>query len=182
MATFNAPVVPVFQAGTGPQAADMNTLWYQTASFLQNRIVFRASQVTTATTLPSSGATTTIGFDSVLEDPYSGWTGSPTFAWTPPAGYSGWYQVTMTVRTAAPANLVDLRPALVTTTATYNLNNVQGCSLTSAGACATFAVFLVGGQESVSGACQLLNSGANVLTDLTAGQNSTMEIVWITQS
>ena len=181
MATFSAPVVPVFLAGTGPAATDMDTLWYQTASFLSNRVVARVSQTTTATTLPSTGATTAIAFDNVIEDPYSGWS-SGSHSWTPPAGFSAWYMVTLTVRTAAPANLVDLHPAITAAGTTYGLNEVQACSLTGAGACGTWTVYLVGGQDSVAGACQLLNSAANVSTDLTAGRQSTMEILYLTQN
>ena len=73
-----------------------------------------ASQTTTATSLPDSGAATTIGFDTVAEDPYSGWD-SGTFLWTPPAGYSGWYQATLTVRTVTVAANVNLRPLLAGT-------------------------------------------------------------------
>ena len=52
MATYGPPAVPVFNAGYGPQAADFNTWWYQTASFLQYGVVLRATQTTTATSLP----------------------------------------------------------------------------------------------------------------------------------
>lgn len=177
MATFNAPVVPVFAAGSGPTETVMDSLWYQTASFLQNGVVLRVSQTTTATTLPDTGAVTTIGYDNVIEDPYSGWD-SGTYLWTPPAGYSAWYQVTLTIRMAGLAALTDLRPALAGTW-TYNLTTLQS---QDGGACATFIVYLVGGQDTVGGACQLLNSGANKSTSLTSGQQSAMEIVFISQS
>ena len=179
MATYNAPAVPVFSAGYGPQASDFNSWWMQTASFLQNRVVFRASQTTTATSLPDSGAATTIGFDDVLEDPYSGWD-SGTYLWTPPAGYSGWYQATVLVRTADVAANVDLRPLLAGTYA-YQLSCVMGATF-GAGASGTYIVYLVGGQDTIGGACQLLNSGAAVDTSLTAGQQSALELVFISQS
>ena len=177
MATWPAPVVPVFAAGTGPTETSMNGLWYNVAGFLQNRVVFRVSETVSATTLPDTGAVTTIGYDNVAEDPYNGWS-SGTHLWTPPAGYSGWYQATITIRTAVASGLVDLRPAL-TGTYTYQLSTLQSAQ---AGASATFIVYLVGGQDTIGGACQLLNSGANVNTDITAGQNSTLEICWISQS
>ena len=180
MATYNAPAVPVFSAGYGPQASDFNSWWMQTASFLQNRVVFRASQTTTATSLPDSGAATTIGFDDVLEDPYSGWD-SGTYLWTPPAGYSGWYQATLTVRTVTLANNVDLQP-LLAGTYDYALCRLMGSSDNGAGAQGSAIVYLVGGQDTIGGACKLLNSGAAVDTDLTAGQQSTLELVWISQS
>jgi len=181
MTTWAPPFVPVFPAGYGPQAADFDTWWFQNAGFLQNRVVFRASQTTTATTLPDSGAVTAIGYDNVIEDPYSGWD-SGTFLWGPPSGYSGWYQVTITVRTATLAELVNLRPA-ITGSWDYSLTCVQGSSSgTGGGVSATYTVYLVGGQDSAGAGCQLLNSGSAVDTELTAGQNSTLEIVWISQS
>ena len=180
MATYGPPAVPVFNAGAGPSAAGLNTRWYQNAAFLQNKVVFRASQTTTATSLPDSSVATTIGFDTVAEDPYSGWD-SGTFLWTPPAGYSGWYQATLTIRTVTLANNTDLRPLLAGTYA-YTLACVMGSSSNGAGAEGTFTVYLVGGQDSVGGACQLLNSGAAKNTSLTAGQQSAFELVWVSQS
>jgi hypothetical protein len=177
--TFSPPSVPVFPAGYGPQAEDFYNWWYQTASFLQAGVVFRASQTTTATVLPDSGAATTIGFDTVAEDPYSGWD-SGTFLWTPPAGYSGWYQATLNVRTANVAVNVDLRPLLAGTYG-YQLSTIMGATF-GAGAGGTYIVYLVGGQDTIGGACQLLNSDANVDTSITAGQQSTFELVWISQS
>jgi hypothetical protein len=180
VATYNAPVVPVFPAGYGPQASDFNTWWYETASFFQNGVVFRASQTTTATSLPSSGATTVIGYDNIIEDPYSGWN-SGTHSWGPPAGYSGWYQVTMTIRTVTLANLVSIQ-AHIKGTWTYNLTLAQGNSTASAGVSAAFGVYLIGGQDTVQAAGSIGNSGVNVNTDLTAGQNSTLEITFLSQS
>ena len=179
MTTYSAPSVPVFPAGYGPGAGDFNTWWYQTAAFLGTRVVFRASQTTTATSLPDSGAATTIGFDTVAEDPYAGWD-SGTYLWTPPAGYSGWYQATVLVRTADVAANVDLRPLLAGTYA-YQLSCVMGATF-GAGASGTYIVYLVGGQDTIGGACQLLNSGAAVDTSLTAGQQSALELVFISQS
>jgi hypothetical protein len=172
--------VPVFNAGYGYLANDFNSLWMNTAGFLQNKVVLRVSQTTTATTLPDTGAVTTIAFDNVIEDPYSGWSAS-THLWTPPAGYSGFYQATITIRTVTLANLVDLRPALAGTY-TYNLTTVQGNSNAGAGACATFGAYLIGGQDTIGAACQLLNSGSNVNTSLTAGQQSTFELIWLSQT
>ena len=178
MATFNAPFVPVFNAGATLQASDFNTLWFQNASFFQNRIVFRARQATTATTLPSTSVITAIGFDAIDEDPYSGWNAG-TFTWIPPVGYSGIYQVTMTVRTAAPANLVDIGTYFKIAGATYGIGDAQGQSVTGAGVSSTFTFYLIGGQDGIQGNAAIFNSGANVLTSLTAGQQSTMEIIWV---
>jgi hypothetical protein len=179
MTTWPAPIVPVFPAGYDPQQADFTTWWYDVASFLQNRVVARVSQTTTATTLPSSGANTTIAYDTVAEDPYSGWNAA-AHAWGPPAGYSGWYEVTITVRTAAVAANVDLYIGLGGTY-TEKLASVLA-SAGGGGAECVFAVYLTGGQDTVTAMAELLNSGSNVNTNLTAGQQSTMEIVWLSQS
>jgi hypothetical protein len=180
VATYNPPSVPAFPAGYGPTQLDFDNWWYQTAAFLQNRVVFRATQTTTATSLPDSGASTLIHFDDVLEDPYSGWD-SGTWMWTPPAGYSGWYQATLLVRTVAVGADVDLRPILA---GTYGqaLATAQGTTAFGAGVSGTFTVYLVGGQDTIGGACELLNSGSAVNTSLTAGQQSALELVWISQS
>jgi hypothetical protein len=180
MATWPAPAVPVFAAGAAPTETVMDGLWYNFAGFAQTGVVLRVSQSSAATSLPDTGAVTKIGYDTVAEDPYSGWSAS-SHEWTPPTGYSGWYQATVTIRTVTLSNLVDLRPALAGTY-TYNLTTVQGSSSAGAGACATFTVYLIGGQDTLGAACQLLNSGSNVNTSLTAGQQSTLEIVYLSQS
>lgn len=179
MAIYNAPSVPVFPAGYGPQALDFYNWWYQTAAFLQNKVVLRVSQTTTPTSLPDSGAATTIGFDTVAEDPYSGWD-SGTHLWTPPAGYSGWYQATLTVRTGDVGTDVDLR-ALLAGTYTNALATTMTAP-TGGGVEGTFIVYLVGGQDTIGGAAELLNSGSAVDTGLAAGGQSTFELVFISQS
>lgn len=183
MATYSAPVVPAFPAGYAPLQSDFATWWYQNASFLQNRIVARVSQTTTATTLPASGADTVIDFDTVLEDPYSGWVGSPFWEWRPPAGYSGWFEVTVCVRTAAVPAGADLQvnvynPALSTV---VPAQCAQAGDNFGAGVCGSWTTYLVGGQDSVAAAASLLNSGSAVNTSLTAGQQSTMQVVWLSQ-
>lgn len=180
MTTWPAPSVPVFPAGYGPTQTDLDNWWYNVAGFLQQGVVFRASQTSAATSLPDSGASTLIHFDTVAEDPYSGWDDS-TYLWTPPAGYSGWYQATLLVRTAEVGADVDLRPLLA---GTYGqaLATAQGTTGFGAGVSGTYAVYLVGGQDTIGGACELLNSSANVDTSTTAGQVSTFELVWLSQS
>jgi hypothetical protein len=177
VATWPAASVPTFPAGWAPQASDFNGWWTSTAGFLQTGVVLRVHQAGTATTLPSTGATTTIGYNNVDEDPYLGWNPA-THLWTPPAGYSGWYQATVTIRTAVLSGLVDLKPLLAGTNS-YILATVQSAQ---AGVSGTFTVYLIGGQDNLGAACQLLNSGANANTSITAGQQSTLEIVYLSQS
>lgn len=174
----NAPSIPHFVAGTGLQQPGMETLWVSPATFFEDRVVFRADQLVTATSLPSSGAVTKIAYDNVIEDPYSGW--SPTnYWWTAPAGYSGWYQVTVTVCTVAPAaEEIILIPYL----ASAIIGNIPVAGVVlpeeAAGAAGTWYVYLVGGQDAIHGAAAINNASANLDTDLTAGQNSTLEVVW----
>ena len=185
MATFPLPVVPTFLPGSQPQAVDFTTLWFNTTSFLQNKIVFRASQTTTATSLPSTGVATVIAYDNVLEDPYSGWNGT-THIWTPPSGYTGWFWVSATLRTVALQTNVSIGMQV-------NINNqvpfiplgqefvvIMGASATGAGCSGGELVYLVGGQSGASIAGIINNSTVNVNTSLTAGQQSTLEIVWLT--
>ena len=83
--TTPAPSVPSFLAGFGPQQSDMQSLWVSPAAFFQQKVVFRATQATTATTLPSAGTTTAIAYDNIIEDPYSGWDATNK-NWAAPAG------------------------------------------------------------------------------------------------
>jgi hypothetical protein len=151
------------------------------AAFFQNRVVFRAVQQTTATTLPSSGAITTIAYDDILEDPYSGWNAT-THEWLAPV--SGWYQVTTTVYVAAPGSLEIALYSYIG--GSVSSNAYSGIPLTSTcmpsstpgAAEGIFWVYLIGGTDSVWGAAAIKNASASHATDLTAGQQSSMEIIW----
>lgn len=182
--TTPAPSIPDFIAGFGPQQPDFQNLWVNALAFFQQRVIFRATQTTTATTLPSSGAVTTIAYDNILEDPYGGWSAS-THKWTAPAGLSGWYQVTVTVWVAPPAALQVVLSPYVGGSAAYNPNSgVELAGVTvptaiAAGVEGTWALWLTGGQDATWGAGAIANSSSNVLTSLTAGQNSSIEIVWL---
>lgn len=185
MPTFPSPAVPVFPAGFTPQAADFNGWWFNTASFLQTRVVFRALQNNTVTTLPSSHAAQVIQFDTVLEDPYSGWN-SGTFLWQPPVGYSGWYHITFTLLTNPPPSLADLYSTITFSgTPIWQSATVQGVQANSqsgsiAGSSATYRAYMAGGQTSVGGYGALFNSASSVTTFSNgSGLGSTMEIVWI---
>jgi hypothetical protein len=178
-----APGVPGFIAGYGPQASDMNTLWADAAAFFQQKVVFRASQTTTATTLPDSGAITTIAYDNVIEDPYSGWSSS-THEWTPPTGYGGWFLISVTVFTASAATAgwqIAVYPS-----ASVAPQSGTGTQVTEApiatgpsGVCGFRYVYMTGGQDQAWGAAALVGGSSAVSTNLTAGSNSTIEIMWI---
>jgi hypothetical protein len=181
--TTPTPGIPNFEAGYGPQKTDMQSLWVNPLAFFQQRTVFRATQSTTTTTLPSSGAITTIGFDTIIEDPYGGWNATNHW-WLAP--FSGWYQVTLTVWVAsAGATEVVLQPNIQCTGAAGNL--AQGVALAAvplpsaapgAAEC-TWYPFMVGGLDYVYGAASIQNSSSSIATDNTSGDQPSMEIIWI---
>lgn len=182
MATYNFPVVPQFPAGYAPVVGDFDTWWYQTASFLQNKIVARLAQTTATTSLPTSGAQTLITLDTALEDPYSGFSAS-THYWTPPTGYSAWYGVTATLQMNNTTALIDVSPALsIQSSPAYSSFTPQVLQISTSGnggASITYRVYLNGGVQSVGLTAGLFNASAAISTSITAGQQSTLEIVWI---
>ena len=178
---MTTPSVPAFLAGFGPQQGDFTSLWTNPATFFQGRVVFRATQTSGATTIPHSGAEATIAFNNIIEDPYSGWS-SGSHSWTPPSGYSGWYQVLLTVWvTGASTTDVVLTPAVTTPLfggASFPLTNIA-IGTTPSAAEAPAIVYLAGGQDSVKGQASVANASADLTTDVTAGQNSSLEILWL---
>lgn len=180
MATFAVPAVPVFPPGYQPQNADFTLWWFDTAAFLETKMAFRGDQENAATTIPDTGAVTTIGLDTAIEDPYGGFNAT-THLWTPPAGYSGWFDVCYTLRTAAQAANGMLQ-IVMAGTYSYAIDQALGSTSTGAGISAQFRCYLVGGQDSIGLAAQLKNATANLNTSITAGLRSTMEIMWTSQS
>jgi hypothetical protein len=183
--TTPSPGVPDFIAGYGPQQSDFQSWWVNSAAFFQQRVIFRALQSTTATTLPDSGDAVNIEFDDVLEDPYSGWD-SVHHTWTPPAGYSGWYLVTLTVIMAAAPSASSI------TLSTYVEQNggvilfplastvlAGGSGAATCGNGGAQYVYLTGGQDIVAGKAAIQNAAAGLDTSVTAGQQPAIEIVWI---
>lgn len=90
------PAVPQIPAGWQPVQADFTAWVTNPFSFLAQPACFRG-QLQAAK--PLSGWTLA-QLDTVLEDPYSGWsatsTGSqPAFSWLCPAGCGGWYDATV---------------------------------------------------------------------------------------
>ena len=68
-----APTVPFFAAGYKPVMADLFGWWYLNAVFFQYKVVFRARQLRTTTTIVNDGNAHVIGYDTVDEDLWSGW-------------------------------------------------------------------------------------------------------------
>lgn len=174
---MTTPSVPDFLAGYAPQQPDFQSLWVNPATFFRARVVFRASQTTTATTLSSSGNYSTIIFDNIIEDPYSGWSNT-LHHWVAPAGYSGTYLATFQVYVGTAVAVNTILAIEIGGTNQIEPATATACAGTTGVVCMNYQ-YLVGGQDGLWGTAAVLNSGVNVSTDLTNGQNSTFEIIWI---
>lgn len=98
------PAVPQVPAGWMPVQADMDLWVTDSFSYLAQPAVLRA-QLAGGQSL-TGGAFNVIRMDTVLEDPYGGWsavaTGSQAaFSWLCPAGCGGWYEASLSGFTAS---------------------------------------------------------------------------------
>lgn len=170
-----APTVPFFQAGSQPAGPDFYAWWYLNAAFFQQRSVFRAIQNSTTTPIANDGLPHTIQYDDVLEDQWGGWD-AVNFRWKPKI--SGQYQITVTAFMQPMTSQSMLIPSIG---GTYTPRGavVSACNAHNGGAEGTWTVYLVGGQSTVSGAATQLNGTGTVNTADTAGQQSSIEIVWL---
>jgi len=172
------PAVPVFIAGYAPLAADFDG-WVQAPfAFLTSRVVFRAELTNSATW--TNNVDVVIPFNSIIEDPFSGWN-SGSSAWECPAGYSGTYEVSVTVSTAAAADAVTKVEAAAGLNGAITYTCDRGwVPQTSAGIVSGSAAFqLYGGSDTISGWAFYASSGGNGTPVITAGQRCTIEITWI---
>jgi hypothetical protein len=164
------PVVPVFPAGYAPQVADFTTWVTNSLGFCTGGVMFRAEQRTVQAF--SANTTTTVTFDTVLEDPYSGWNAG-TSAWTAPV--TGWYAVSLTVSVAALTGTItpgiELDGGVGYAAAALNISvNAPG------GTPGIFWVPMVAGSDSLQGRVSVTGAGS---TDVTSGQRSTLEIAFM---
>jgi hypothetical protein len=171
-----APAVPQFIAGYGPQQADMQSLWTDPARFYQNRVMYRVLQTQTANLLTSSY--NDMKFDTMLEDPYRAWNSGPFFV----APFNGWYQVTSTVWVAAPGVTQCALFLTIFSSAAGNPTAGIGITVTNLPAAGgageiVWAVYLAAGNTVTIGAA--VTGVASVHTNLNAGQQSSMEVMWI---
>jgi hypothetical protein len=175
------PVAPAFIAGTGPVPATFNADVQAPFTFLTSKVAFRAQRQ--AAQALGGASFTLMQYDTVLEDPYGGWsatvTGSqPAWSWLCPAGCSGWYEISMTAFTANPGTTSDL---LVTTvyldgSAYLQASAGWGADGHAAGSCGSVPVALYGGQDYIQG---YTYTQAAVSTLATTGQYPTIEVTWI---
>ena len=169
------PAAPVFPAGFAPAPVDMDNLVLVPLTFLSQKVMFRAQQEASQTL--TGGAYTQVQYNTILEDPYSGWNSS-TYVWLCPVGCSGWYEVTVNATAASIASSTQQVQAVLyldgvintTITATWAVNG-----RTSASSGSTM-VYLSGGVDYIAG---YTYAGASTTTPTTAGQYSMIEAVWV---
>lgn len=98
------PPVPGIPAGWKPVQADLD-LWVTSSfSFLAQMPVFRAQHQ--AAQALTGGAFNLQHMDTVLEDPYGGWSAvltasQPAWSWLCPAGCGGTYEASLTAQAAS---------------------------------------------------------------------------------
>lgn len=179
-ALVSAPSLPDYMAGFGPQQGDMNTLVTSPLSFCQERVVFRAAQLTTTTTLASGPGTASsiVGYDTVFEDPYQGWNAAGHY-WVMP--FTGVYQATFTVSVGTcPADTI-LNAGGLPLDPVHNINSGlpdAGLVMPSTGGIIQGAQYYVGAAGvGTIGIRAVVLSSSNVTTSNSPG--STLEIHWV---
>lgn len=176
--TTPAPAPPQIPAGYGPFQADF-TSWITTPfSFLSSTTLFRAqlqgSQGLSGWTLAE--------LDTVLEDPYGGWSASGTgsqaaWSWLCPAGCSGWYEITLDGLTQPQSGTSEVWTALYVDGSAYQVGGgTPGSASVASGSSGAVAVPLLGGSDYVS---MYIYSSGSVSTPATAGRYPSMEIAWL---
>jgi hypothetical protein len=170
---WTPPPVPVFPAGYGPLPADMDTWIQNSLGFQTQGIVFRAERH--ASQSLTGAGNTTILWDDVIEDPYSGYN-SGTGEWTAP--YSGLYAVSVTIVTAS--GLAPVVGAGIATPETIYKTEAAGTSSAfDGGASAAQLVPMVGGSDWAAGFAFV--SVSSVTTSTTSGLYSSIEISFESQ-
>jgi hypothetical protein len=170
--------IPNFTAGYAPAPSDFNG-WVQAPfAFLTARTNVRVWQTGSGQTL-TSGGYTVLALNTVLEDPYSGWSATATSSqaansWLAP--YDGWYDVTVTVAVASAA--VHLEPALLLSGVTqYEVSAASTPSGQDGLVCATIRVPMIGGLDYIQPEAWC---SAAVTTSTALGRNCALEITWAT--
>lgn len=180
--TGTVPAVPAIPAGWYPHQADFDAWVTAPFTFLTSKAVFRG-QRQAAQALSGSLAANLIQLDTILEDPYSGWsataTGSqPAWSWLCPAGCSGWYEVTMTAMTNSQGVAASTVAAELFVSGSLWQVGSEGWGVNgnTSGSSGAVQVPLLGGSDYLQ--LYLLSTSA-VSTPATAGRFPEMEIAWI---
>jgi hypothetical protein len=173
-----APPVPQIPAGWYPVQADLTTWVTNPFTFLAQPACFRG-QLQAAKAL--SGFTL-MQLDTILEDPYSGWSATatasqPAWSWLCPAGCSGWYDVSLSGFTANQGSGSNQATAAIYLNGTLWQYGSDDWAVTGAdtGTSGAVQVPLRGGFDYVQ---LYVFSGAAVSTPAVAGQYPAMELAW----
>jgi hypothetical protein len=176
-----APPVPQVPAGWHPVQADFDLWVTDSFSFLSQPANFRAQRA--AAQSLSGGLFTLLQLDTVLEDPYSGWsattTGSqPAYSWLCPTGCGGWYEASIGAFTASQGsgttNQVLGALALNGSLWQYGSNDWAVASAPSGSSGDVMVPLLPGDYVQM-----WMFSTAAVNTPTTAGQLPSMELCWV---
>lgn len=179
--TVTAPMVPQIPAGFTPFQADL-TAWITTPfTFLSTKVMFRAQLQ--GTMALGANAYTLAQFDTILEDPYGGWSAAGSgsqgaWTWLCPPGCSGWYEITMTGLTASQGVATSaVGAALWVDGSEYQLGSMSpGVNGNTSGSEGTVLVPLTGGADYVAMHIYSLDA---VNTPALAGRYPSMEVAWI---
>lgn len=180
--TGTVPAVPQIPAGWYPQQADFSA-WVTTPfRFLTTKAAFRG-QRQAAQSLSGGLTATLIQLDTILEDPYGGWSASatanqPAWSWLCPPGCSGWYEVTMTAMTNSQGTTSsEIGAVLFVSGAEWGIGSLSwGVNGNTSGSSSAVQVPLTGGADYLQ---MEIFSTAAVSTPALAGRYPEMEIMWI---
>lgn len=175
-----APPVPQIPAGWRPNQADFDLWVTRPLSFLAQPACFRA-QLTTAESL-SGGFLNLAQFNSVLEDPYGGWSATLTsqqaaWSWMCPAGCGGWYEATVSAFTTSQGGTAaTIAPALFLNGTLWQYgSDAWAPSSGDAGSSGTVQVPLSPGDW----VQVFLFSTATVTAPAVASQYPSVELTWV---
>lgn len=170
-----APQPPVFPAGYGPLPSDFAG-WVQTQfGGLTSKVVFRAVKTTTQSF--TGGTAPLIQFNSIREDPYGGWSAT-AHQWTPPDGWTGIYQVALSIGATVSAGSIVAQVNAIPYT-------VSGGGALAAGASAISTVSMlalvpaIATVTGISGAVFLTGTSTSGSLTTATGSQSQMTITWI---
>jgi hypothetical protein len=169
--TGSPPAVPQFATGYGYLPSDFDNLIQVPLTFLTTGIIFRAEQH--AGQALTGGSNTVIQYNTILEDPYAGWSAT---AYTYTVPYTGWYEITVTgtmTVTGTPIEVLIKTPESTISGGAHpvlaSYPGMASCSQT---------LPLTGGEDTVQGVT-LVSTSTN--TNTVNGRYSTIEISFVSQ-
>jgi hypothetical protein len=170
MPLYAPPPAPAFPAGAGELPAGMNSLVQAPLGFCTQGIFFRAEQHTAQTV--SATTFTIVTYDTIPEDPYSGWNAT-SHRWLAP--YTGWYEITLGNNVTAA---VDIAACVLVTGTTRTFLAQQQAGFGAGGANGSIILPLIGTEDYVQGQIWT-NPGATL--DTNTGRYSSLEIAFVSQ-